>query len=157
LGKIVLNDSLEKFSFEKAEEELIRCRGKYEQPFPPYSAPFWEQARSGKLNEAEMPTNNVEIYSIDTLEKKTISAQKLLLRITNNIKRVTGDFRQKEIIALWEKSLSNSEMSFPTLSVRISCSRGTYMRSLAQKLGENIGVPALALSIKRTRIGAYVI
>lgn len=44
----------------------------------------------------------------------------------------------------------NSEVSF-----RISCSKGTYIRSLARDLGELLGVGAYLKSLCRTRIGNH--
>jgi tRNA pseudouridine55 synthase len=44
----------------------------------------------------------------------------------------------------------NSEVNF-----RISCSKGTYIRSLARDLGELLGVGAYLKSLCRTRIGNY--
>jgi tRNA pseudouridine55 synthase len=44
----------------------------------------------------------------------------------------------------------NAEVHF-----RISCSKGTYIRSLARDLGEILGVGAYLKSLCRTRIGSY--
>ncbi len=44
----------------------------------------------------------------------------------------------------------NTEVHF-----RISCSKGTYIRSLARDLGEILGVGAYLKSLCRTRIGSY--
>ena len=41
---------------------------------------------------------------------------------------------------------------FLVISIRVNCTSGTYMRSLANSIGEKVGIPALALNIKRTRI-----
>ena len=43
----------------------------------------------------------------------------------------------------------------PEVSFRISCSKGTYIRSLARDLGELLGVGAYLKSLCRTRIGNY--
>jgi tRNA U55 pseudouridine synthase TruB len=36
-------------------------------------------------------------------------------------------------------------------------SSGTYIRSIANMLGERISIPSLAFSIKRTKVGKYSI
>lgn len=43
------------------------------------------------------------------------------------------------------------------ISFRISCSKGTYIRSLARDLGEDLGVGAYMSSLCRTRIGEYLL
>jgi tRNA pseudouridine55 synthase len=39
--------------------------------------------------------------------------------------------------------------------LRVICGSGTYMRSIADSLGREVGIPALALSIKRTKVGKW--
>lgn len=39
--------------------------------------------------------------------------------------------------------------------LRIVCSKGTYIRSLAADLGESLGLPAHLTALTRTRVGAY--
>ncbi len=41
------------------------------------------------------------------------------------------------------------------LSLRIACSKGTYIRSLARDLGEALGSGAHLKALRRTRVGAY--
>ena len=40
---------------------------------------------------------------------------------------------------------------------RISCSKGTYIRSLARDLGQLLGVGAYLKSLRRTRIGSFTL
>src|SRR5581483_1769750 len=42
-----------------------------------------------------------------------------------------------------------------TLSVRASCSAGTYMRSLAHDLGQRLGCGAILTKLRRTRAGEF--
>ena len=69
------------------------------------------------------------------------------------IGRVVGDFRQKEILKIWQKELEGSQVKYIVASFRIKCGSGTYVRSIANDLGKRLGTPALALFIKRTKIG----
>jgi tRNA pseudouridine(55) synthase len=151
--------------------------GKFTQPYPPYSSKTVDGVQLHTLARAdllpeEMPTKEVEIYKIETLSEATITSQELKTRITDAIARVTGDFRQKEIMALWNELFeaalelsptstsgtastpitSNTPIEFKVLTLRIHCSSGTYMRSLAQRIGQDAGTGAFALSIKRTQI-----
>ena len=42
---------------------------------------------------------------------------------------------------------------FPTLSFRVVCSKGTYIRSLAHDFGQALGVGAYLTELRRTKIG----
>lgn len=44
---------------------------------------------------------------------------------------------------------------YPELKLRISCSTGTYIRSLARDLGQQLGTGAYVSSLRRTRIGLF--
>lgn len=46
-------------------------------------------------------------------------------------------------------------ISLPEVSFRVSCSKGTYIRALANDFGEKIGVGAYLKSLRRTRVGNY--
>ncbi|TPE46120.1 tRNA pseudouridine(55) synthase TruB [Pontibacter mangrovi] len=43
----------------------------------------------------------------------------------------------------------------PEVTFRVVCSKGTYIRSLAHDLGQNLGVGAHLSKLERTRIGEY--
>jgi len=58
--------------------------------------------------------------------------------------------RQVEVREFEISRFENAEVHF-----RISCSKGTYIRSLARDLGEILGVGAYLKSLCRTRIGSY--
>jgi tRNA pseudouridine55 synthase len=47
------------------------------------------------------------------------------------------------------------DWSPPELRFRVSCSKGTYVRSLARDLGEALGVGAHLSALRRTQIGPY--
>ena len=49
------------------------------------------------------------------------------------------------------------EMNWPQIKVNVTCSKGTYIRSLARDIGESIGTGAYLKSLVRTRIGDYTI
>ncbi|MEI6304921.1 MAG: hypothetical protein WCP09_02805 [Candidatus Taylorbacteria bacterium] len=142
------------------QEYLNGYTGKFVQQYPPYSSKtvggkqLHELARSGALPE-EMPTREVEIYSIEMVENKIvpIESEKLLSMIVSRIGLVKGDFRQDQIIQAWIRLLKNCQTAWPSVKIRVRCSSGTYMRSLADRIGQDLGVAAIALSINRTKIG----
>ncbi len=134
-----------------------RYIGKFTQEYPPYSSKtvngkqLHELARARELPD-EMPTKEVEIYSIDMLNESSISSAELKARIFDSINKVKGDFRQEEIKKKWEEVLGISNDQFSMINIRVRCSSGTYMRSLADRVGKDAGTGAFALSIKRTKI-----
>lgn len=137
--------------------DLQKYVGTFEQEYPAFSSrtvkgvPLHVLARTHELPE-EMPTKEVEIYSVERIGSTKITGAELKNRIVKNIDMVRGDFRQEEIKKRWGEVLANPACSFECLSIRVRCTSGTYIRSLARRIGEHLGVGAFALSIKRTKI-----
>lgn len=50
-----------------------------------------------------------------------------------------------------------SGYSLPTAMIRVDCSKGTYIRSLARDLGEALGSGAFLSSLRRTKNGGFTI
>jgi tRNA pseudouridine55 synthase len=46
--------------------------------------------------------------------------------------------------------------SYPRLELAVRCGKGTYIRSLARDLGEQLGCGALIETLRRTRVGPFV-
>jgi tRNA pseudouridine55 synthase len=44
---------------------------------------------------------------------------------------------------------------YPWLDIEVRCGKGTYIRSLARDLGEQLGCGALVESLRRTRVGVF--
>jgi len=55
------------------------------------------------------------------------------------------------------RELEITAIRLPEIDFRISCSKGTYIRSFARDLGEALGTGAYLKSLCRTRIGKYEI
>ncbi len=49
------------------------------------------------------------------------------------------------------------DYTYPKLTFRVTCSKGTYIRSLAHDIGEALGCGAHLTALRRTRIGSYSI
>ena len=47
------------------------------------------------------------------------------------------------------------EFAPPRIKIRVECSKGTYIRSLAREIGEKLGSGAYLSSLRRTRSGEY--
>ena len=46
-------------------------------------------------------------------------------------------------------------LKLPTASLRVACSKGTYIRALARDLGEALGSGAFLSSLRRTKNGGF--
>lgn len=130
--------------------------GKFTQKYPHYSSktvqgkPLFQWAREGRLDEIKIPEREAEIYSIGLLKTYEMSGEEILKKVSERIGKVKGDFRQKEILNSWKESLVGKECMMGTIiQIRVSCSSGTYMRSLAEAIGQKAGNRAIAWSIKR--------
>ena len=142
----------------KIKNNLKYFKGKISQEYPVYSSkavkgkPLFVYARLGK--KVALPKKEVFIKQIIFKKVKKISGEKLLSNITRRINRVGGDFRQEQIVKLWKKKLSGKNFSklFFLAHFTVSCSSGTYVRQIANNLGIRMKIPALAFTIKRTKI-----
>lgn len=127
-------------------------------PYPIYSSktvngkPLFQWAREGKINEIEIPTATTIIYNIRLIEFWELNSQIVLEKVYERIKKVKGDFRQKEIIKSWEVELKGKNDQFNLCKLEVSCSSGTYMRSLAEAIAMSMGTIGIAWKIKRTAI-----
>ncbi len=53
------------------------------------------------------------------------------------------------------KRMGIINMNLPDLQLRILCSKGTYIRSIANEIGEKLGCGAVLAALSRTRVGQY--
>lgn len=147
---------------EKIRHILPQYIGKKKQPYPPYSSrtvkgkPLYYWAREGKLGEIVIPTKEIEIFDLQYKGNDSIDNKKLCETIVARIENVQGDFRQKEILEGWKEFLTTPS-TFPLLHFSVSCSSGTYVRSLANQFGKDLGGSSLAFVISRVKIGDFVI
>ncbi len=47
------------------------------------------------------------------------------------------------------------DYKFPELKIRVSCSSGTYIRTLAEDIGKGLGCGAYLTALRRTKVGNY--
>jgi tRNA U55 pseudouridine synthase TruB len=128
--------------------------GKFTQTYPLYASKTIKKVRLGIKVKQERRL--VEVQSLKFLKLKKVTPKKLLQNIQKRIKKVSGDFRQEEILKIWNERLQNYQgLTLVIASFKIKCSSGFYVRTLANTFGEKIGIPALAFSIKRTKIGVW--
>ncbi|MBF8455984.1 tRNA pseudouridine(55) synthase TruB [Kaistella sp. G5-32] len=67
----------------------------------------------------------------------------------------------KEVEMKWRKTTINYikdiEIELPFVRFTVGCSKGTYIRSLAHDIGQELGVGAYLTNLRRTKIGGYTI
>ncbi|GMR19264.1 MAG: hypothetical protein BMS9Abin34_396 [Patescibacteria group bacterium] len=128
-GKVISEvprENLRDLTKRRVAEALKSFRGEMKQTVPPYSA---VKIKGKKLYEL---ARKGEIGKIELPQRKV---------------------RIKKIELLDFEPFSPT--SLPKVHLRVSCSKGTYMRSLAHDLGEKLGLGGYISKLKRTRIGPY--
>jgi len=162
LGKITESGEPLGITRKKIEVALNEFRGMLSQEYPPYSSKtvegksLFQWARDGVMDKLILPRRTVTIYDINLTEVYKVKEPQLLAYIQSGVEKVNGDFRQEEVMRLWKQQLKTTgTREFPCATITISCSSGTYARSIANGVGKQLGVPALALHILRTKVGEY--
>lgn len=164
LGRVMDTGEVTQIRPAAIKKALNEFRGTVPMEYPPFSSKtvqgkaLFEWARGNTLSAIVLPQRTVTVYDIALEGIYKVKEKDLFSYIEGNVEKVQGDFRQEEIMRLWKRSLKQTgEREFPCATIKISCSSGTYARSIAHGLGKELGVPALALHILRTKIGDYVI
>lgn len=167
LGKV---EEVRDIPTEKEVNEVLQSFvGTFVQKYPSYSSktvegkPLFQWAREGRLGEIEIPEKISEIYSIELLDKRFLSAEEILVQVKERITKVKGDFRQDEIVATWESFVlsvlpfvqeSAKSAKMPIIRIQVKCSSGTYMRTLAEKVAEKLDTVGIAWGINRLGYGS---
>jgi len=145
---------------------------KFNQLYPPYSSivvnkkPLWEWSKLGLINTINIPSKEVTIFSLEEIKNDSIynNSESLHNIIIDTINTLSDEnkpkFRFKEIVESWNntfeildirKTQTKGFSPYKPLikKYRASVSSGTYIRSLANQIGEDLGCGAIALNIKR--------
>ncbi|HET6464053.1 MAG TPA: hypothetical protein VFH55_00395 [Nitrospiria bacterium] len=152
----------ENFPEEKLNDLVTRLVGKREQELPPFSSvvirgkPLFWWAREGRLEEVGLPVRKIEIYKAGSMRRSEITKGDLEKLIVKNVGLIDGDFRQDRIKERWQTALADHPNDrFSIATIRITVGSGTYVRSIANELGQALGIPSIALRILRTRNGRF--
>ena len=142
------------FPYEHITEEAVRAAlpaflGPQDQVPPVFSAKIvgglraYEYARSGEP--LELRTNRIEIYDI-SLENFTL----------HNVMEGDG-YTVDEVVRHVHNyhTSSTSDGTRPAATLRIRCSRGTYIRSLARDLGLALNSGGYLTALRRTASGDF--
>jgi len=139
-------------SIDELENVLEEFRGEIAQTPPMYSAKkiagkkLYELARAGI--EVERMSVQVMIYELEIILSQ--SAQRNIEEETKD-QKIIKDRQQDNL----ELETGNPEPSALDFGLRISCSAGTYIRTLAEDIGRKIGMGAHLAALKRTGAGKF--
>lgn len=108
--------------------------------------------------DVERPTLERTLYAVTVTRWREVDGGEVEDDARRRVAQVRGDFRQDAIDARWRDAMrGQAGARYAVASLEVSCSSGTYMRSLAHDLGEAVGVDAIAWRIRRTRAGAMTL
>jgi tRNA pseudouridine55 synthase len=130
----ITNYELRSFSDDEFENVVASFRGEIKQTPPMYSAKkvagrkLYELARKGV--EIEREPVKVMIYELETIEPKRT---------------------QRRL----EEGAKDQELKSQDRSLRVVCSAGTYIRTLAEDIGRRFGTGAHLAELRRTRAGKF--
>ncbi len=134
--------------------------GPHKQSYPAFSSktvegkPLWLLAREGSLENVELPTKDIEIFSVKKVTERKVDVLSLKKEIFSVIQTVQGDFRQKETLARWDDFFKKTKKEyFLIYEIEACVSSGTYMRALAERIGKEFSCAAVSLKIERISYG----
>jgi tRNA pseudouridine(55) synthase len=166
LGKLLefnnpneVNSSIETINLENYTKQ-------FNQEYPPYSSivvnkkPLWEWSKLGLIDTIKIPSKLVQIYEFGEIkyDNKIDSYEELQTTISTMINSLSETnkpkFRAEQILNLWNIFFKTHDLTTKPIikKYRASVSSGTYIRSIANQIGNELGCGALALNIKRTII-----
>lgn len=157
---------------------LILCTGKFTKKIDEYQAQEKEYTGTFTLG-ATTPSYDLETevdktFGIDHISEENIFGAALeflgeidqfppvfsalkkegkrLYEYARNGEEVDIPARKVEI-----KEFEITEIRFPEVDFRVICSKGTYIRSLANDFGKSLGTGAYLSSLRRTKIGGFIV
>jgi tRNA pseudouridine55 synthase len=146
--------------------DITKFITQFKQYYPPYSSivvnkkPLWEWSKLGLINTINIPSKIVQIYEFEEIEndsniKSYEDLYKTIIGMINSLSESNKPkFRVDQILQLWNTFFeTHTELHNPIIKkYRAKVSSGTYIRSIANQIGNELGCGALALNIKRTVI-----
>jgi tRNA pseudouridine55 synthase len=142
--------------------DLYVKKGRYPLAYPAYSSktvcgkPLFWYAKNNLLQTIDIPIKEAVIYDCKKLSSRSVHDSIIYDSIKRRIAITRGDFRQKEILEGWKKFFERKQtLTMQIIQYTTHVSSGTYVRAIIHELEKQSGIPLLAYTIKRTKIGAY--
>jgi tRNA pseudouridine55 synthase len=149
-------------SREAIEAALETCRGTYLQQPPAYSAKRIDGTRSYKLARASARSTNTS-----TSTSTSTSTEHLALRIehlapsteprASSIEHHPQAAPLPAAVRVTAHAVDLLDLHGDTVTLRVDCSAGFYVRSLAHDLGVRLGTGAHLAGLRRTRSGDFTL
>lgn len=155
---------------------LIVCCGKFTKKIPEIQdAPkeYWTEIKIGVQTES-YDTEKPEILHQDISHISEDSIKETLTKFVGEIEQKPPVFsaikidgeraynlaRAGEEVEMKSRKttifyIEDIRINFPHVSFMVGCSKGTYIRSLAHDIGQELGVGAYLTQLRRTKIGDY--
>lgn len=155
---------------------LIVCTGKFTKKIPEIQdAPkeYWTEIKIGVQTES-YDTEKPEILQQDIAHITEENVKEALEKFLGEIeqkppifsaikidgKRAYDIARAGQEVEMKSRKttityIKDVKINFPLVSFTVGCSKGTYIRSLAHDIGQELGVGAYLTQLRRTKIGDY--
>ena len=157
---------------------LVICTGKATKQIPQIqdaSKEYWAEIKIGVQTES-YDTEKPEILPQDISEITETNIQDALKKFLGEIDQKPPIFSALKVDGKRAYDLARAgqevdikvrkttihyidriEINLPHISFYVGCSKGTYIRSLAHDIGQELGVGAYLTQLRRTKIGEYTI
>lgn len=137
---------------ELVDEALEGFRGELEQVPPTFSAckvdgkRAYDLARRG--DEVELKAKRITIDELEVLSLRHVSAAETAAGVLTVAHKTVDVSANSGVTA-------DDAGEYPELTLRVRCSKGTYIRSLARDIGLALGSGAHLTALRRTQVGDY--
>lgn len=140
---------------ELVEAILKQFVGRIEQVPPSYSAVKVEGKRAYDLarkdKDLELKPKVLVVEEIELLEASLEAVTEQPHE--NNAETVLPRSGMRNKAFLTSPAAPTDTASYPSITIRVVCSKGTYIRALARDIGEALGSGAHLTALRRTRVG----
>lgn len=144
--------STEGISSASIETLLPSFIGEQEQIAPLFSAKSVDGVRAYETAR-KLYKQGLSVEDTGILQANRVTIYDLRLESFDPEARLQNSAPQEERFRIKVADVSSENL--PTATIRVDCSKGTYIRSLARDLGEALGSGAFLSSLRRTRNGGF--
>lgn len=148
---------------EQVETVLQQFLGPIQQIPPAYSAVKVEGKRAYDLarkeKEVELKPKLLVIDEIELLEyrKSTSSTESMVSSFTAESPSLLPRTGMRNKAFLTSPAAPDDTTSYPSITIRVVCSKGTYIRALARDIGQALCTGAHLTVLRRTRVGDILV
>lgn len=153
-------DGVSRESLEKVIPAFI---GQQEQVAPLFSAKSVDGVRAYELarkafKKAQKEGTSFDHAAVETLSRQNINITEMEL-LSFNADGIPGKDKEPEYESGHANPrinvTDNTDLHLPHASIRVACSKGTYIRALARDIGESLGSGAHLDSLQRSKSGLF--